>query len=105
MTDAEDCAKQLRRLAAEPDTRDARDKIDTWIDVYRVGGGVRAERGAGSKVAWSRNRKNSRGGRSTSLITADTCRRSRLTASWRHDYSLSLFIRIRYFNFFILAKC
>jgi hypothetical protein len=43
MTDAEDCAKQLRRLAAEPDTREARDKIDTWIDVYRVGGGVRAE--------------------------------------------------------------
>jgi hypothetical protein len=43
MTDAEDCAKHLRRLAAEPDTSEARNKIDTWIDVYRVGGGVRVE--------------------------------------------------------------
>jgi hypothetical protein len=43
MTDAEDCANHLRRLASEPDAPEARSKIDTWIDVYRVGGGVRVE--------------------------------------------------------------
>jgi hypothetical protein len=43
MTDAEDCANHLRRLASEPDAPEARNKIDTWIDVYRVGGGVRVE--------------------------------------------------------------
>ena len=43
MTDAEECAEHLRRLAVEPDTPEARKKIDTWIDVYRVGGGARVE--------------------------------------------------------------
>ena len=43
MADAEDCASHLRRLAAEPDTPEARKKIDAWIDVYRVDGGVRVE--------------------------------------------------------------
>jgi hypothetical protein len=33
MTDAEDCAKQLRGLATMPDTPEAREKIDTWLDV------------------------------------------------------------------------
>ena len=41
MTDAEECAERLRRLAAEPDTREACKKIDAWIDVYRVDGGLR----------------------------------------------------------------
>jgi|HubBroStandDraft_6_1064221.scaffolds.fasta_scaffold543194_2 hypothetical protein len=43
MTDAEECAERLRKLAAEPDTPEARKKIDAWIDVYRVDGGVRAD--------------------------------------------------------------
>ena len=42
-TDAVDCAQHLLRLASEPDTPEARNKIDTGIDVYRVGGGVRVE--------------------------------------------------------------
>jgi hypothetical protein len=43
MTDAEECAEHLRRLAVEPDTLEARKKTDAWIDVYRVDGGVRVE--------------------------------------------------------------
>jgi hypothetical protein len=43
ITDAEECAEHLRRLASDPDTPEARNKIDTWIDVCRVGGGVRVE--------------------------------------------------------------
>ena len=43
MTDAEDCASHLRRFAAEPDTPEARKKIASWIDDYRVRGGVRVE--------------------------------------------------------------
>ena len=43
MTAAKECAEHLRRLAAEPDTPEARKKIDAWIDVYRVDGGVRGE--------------------------------------------------------------
>ena len=49
MTDAEECAERLRRLAAEPDTPEARKKIDAWIDVYRVDGGVRVDLAARSK--------------------------------------------------------
>jgi hypothetical protein len=43
MTDAEECAERLRRLAAESDTSEARKKIDAWIDVYRVDGGLRVD--------------------------------------------------------------
>jgi hypothetical protein len=41
MVDAEDCARQLRTVAAEPDTPEARHKIDACIDDYLVRGGVR----------------------------------------------------------------
>jgi hypothetical protein len=43
VTDAEEYAERLRRLAAEPDTREARKKIDAWIDVDRVDGGLRVD--------------------------------------------------------------
>jgi hypothetical protein len=43
MTDADECAERLRRLAAEPDTPAARNRIDAWMDVYRVDGGLRVE--------------------------------------------------------------
>jgi hypothetical protein len=43
MTNAEECAERLRRLAAKSDTPEARRKIDAWIDVYRVDGGLRVD--------------------------------------------------------------
>jgi hypothetical protein len=41
MVDAKDYARHLRTLATEPDTPEARHKIDTCIDDYLVRGGVR----------------------------------------------------------------
>lgn len=43
MTDAEDCPIHLRRFADEPDTPEARKKINGWIDDYHYRGGVRVE--------------------------------------------------------------